>query len=312
MKIITLPKLKIIFNHILVFIYLSSSLALAADLKYLYDDLGQLKKVVDEAGNVATYNYDAVGNLLSITRSTGGIQSPAITGITPANTTVGSSIKIAITGNNFLGAAISTDNPEIRVSNLSASETLINADFNISFLSLTGQTKITVTTPFGSTFTTIRLDPASPTITSITPGSGPPTRFVTIKGTAFSPVPAENIVRFNGTAATVLSSDVFNIYTQVPAGATTGSVTVTTNGLISNNFPFTVTTPTGSPPAITSVKPNFGPVSGGARITITGEGFISGTTIQVGKRSATNISIISDKTLSFTTPSGSEGWTSIL
>lgn len=30
--------------------------AFADGVKYLYDDLGQLKKVVDENGNVATYN----------------------------------------------------------------------------------------------------------------------------------------------------------------------------------------------------------------------------------------------------------------
>jgi YD repeat-containing protein len=42
----------------------------SAPVQYLYDDVGRLIKVVDPSGNVATYNYDAVGNLLSITRST--------------------------------------------------------------------------------------------------------------------------------------------------------------------------------------------------------------------------------------------------
>jgi YD repeat-containing protein len=36
-------------------------------VQYVYDDLGRLVKVVDQNGNVATYNYDAAGNLLSIT-----------------------------------------------------------------------------------------------------------------------------------------------------------------------------------------------------------------------------------------------------
>ncbi|MEK7869074.1 MAG: RHS repeat domain-containing protein [Nitrospirota bacterium] len=35
----------------------------------MYDDLGRLSKVIDGQGNVATYTYDAVGNLFSITRS---------------------------------------------------------------------------------------------------------------------------------------------------------------------------------------------------------------------------------------------------
>lgn len=38
-------------------------------VRYFYDDLGRVTKIVDPNGNVATYNYDAVGNLVSITRS---------------------------------------------------------------------------------------------------------------------------------------------------------------------------------------------------------------------------------------------------
>jgi len=42
----------------------------ASPIQYFYDDLGRLVTVVDQNGNVASYAYDAVGNLLSITRST--------------------------------------------------------------------------------------------------------------------------------------------------------------------------------------------------------------------------------------------------
>jgi YD repeat-containing protein len=35
--------------------------------------MGRLSQVIDGQGNVATYTYDAVGNLLSITRNTGGV-----------------------------------------------------------------------------------------------------------------------------------------------------------------------------------------------------------------------------------------------
>ena len=47
----------------------------AQGVTYLYDDLGRLKRVIDEHGDVATYNYDAVGNILSIERGAG--QCPA-------------------------------------------------------------------------------------------------------------------------------------------------------------------------------------------------------------------------------------------
>ena len=38
--------------------------------QYFYDELGRLVGVVDGQGNAAVYNYDAVGNLLSIQRFT--------------------------------------------------------------------------------------------------------------------------------------------------------------------------------------------------------------------------------------------------
>lgn len=45
----------------------------ADQAQYIYDDLDRLSQVIDGQGNVATYTYDAVGNLLSITRNTGGV-----------------------------------------------------------------------------------------------------------------------------------------------------------------------------------------------------------------------------------------------
>ena len=42
----------------------------AAQVQYVYDELGRLVRVINEQGDVATYNYDPVGNLLSIERET--------------------------------------------------------------------------------------------------------------------------------------------------------------------------------------------------------------------------------------------------
>lgn len=52
---------------------------IADQAQYIYDDLGRLSQVIDGQGHVATYQYDAVGNLLSITRNTGGVGAPTIT-----------------------------------------------------------------------------------------------------------------------------------------------------------------------------------------------------------------------------------------
>jgi YD repeat-containing protein len=64
-------------------------------VQYFYDDLGRLAKVVDQNGNVATYNYDAVGNLLSITRATlPGGNGLAILSFMPQQGPVGATVTI--------------------------------------------------------------------------------------------------------------------------------------------------------------------------------------------------------------------------
>src|SRR5260370_33941725 len=70
-----------------------------ASVQYVYDSLGRLTKVVDPSGNVATYNYDAVGNLLSITRTTSSPSALAIFGFSPAQGSGGQTV--AIQGHNF-------------------------------------------------------------------------------------------------------------------------------------------------------------------------------------------------------------------
>jgi YD repeat-containing protein len=64
-------------------------------VQYFYDDVGRLSRVVDTNGNVATYYYDAVGNLLSITRSTlPSNNGLAILSFTPHQGLAGSSVTI--------------------------------------------------------------------------------------------------------------------------------------------------------------------------------------------------------------------------
>jgi YD repeat-containing protein len=67
----------------------------SAPVQYFYDDLGRLTKVVDQNGNTATYHYDGVGNLLSITRATlPGSNGLAILSFTPQQCPVGQTVTI--------------------------------------------------------------------------------------------------------------------------------------------------------------------------------------------------------------------------
>jgi len=88
----------------------------------------------------------------------------------------------------------------------------------------------------------------NPAITSFNPSSGPVGTTVTITGANFSSTPANNIVTFNGIAAVVTASTATSITTTVPAGATTGVISVTVIGAVGiSATAFTVTSPVLTP-----------------------------------------------------------------
>ncbi|PYU12888.1 MAG: hypothetical protein DMG37_12010 [Acidobacteria bacterium] len=87
---------------ILTFLFLlgfASPLRAQSNVQYVYDALGRLAQVIDPSGNTATYNYDAVGNLLSITRSTTSPSGLAVFSFSPAQGSVGQTVTIQ--GQNF-------------------------------------------------------------------------------------------------------------------------------------------------------------------------------------------------------------------
>lgn len=139
---------------------------------------------------------------------------------------------------------------------------------------------------------------------TLNPTFGPVGTVVEITGTGFSPVAAANIVRFNGVQAAVLSVDTAlqsanKLRVTVPAGATTGVVTVEVGGVTQVGPIFTVGTggPAGPPPRILLVLPNsaspFIPVS------ITGQDFGSQPVVTFNGVPTINIVNLSTKSLPF-------------
>jgi hypothetical protein len=127
--------------------------------------------------------------------------------------------------------------------------------------------------------------PGAPTLSLLSPNSGPEGTQVTISGSNFSPVFSQNIVRFNGVVAPVKSGSASSLTVLVPNGAKTGEVSVQVSNMVSTSNPiFTVgtsTTGTGgtgttpaTAPRILFVIPSSGPAF--MPIAITGFSFSQG------------------------------------
>jgi hypothetical protein len=118
-------------------------------------------------------------------------------------------------------------------------------------------------------------------ITSFTPTSGAEGASVTITGQSFSTTAANNVVKFNGTTAAVMNATTTEITTNVPAGATSGKITVTVNGVTATSatdFTFLTT------PVVTLFAPQYY-LSGSTLpdVVISGSNFSTTTTDNIVK-----------------------------
>jgi hypothetical protein len=167
---------------------------------------------------------------------------------------------------------------------------------------------VTVTTPGGTatgpTFTYLH----APTIASINPVTGAAGISVTIAGTNFDAVAANNTVKFNGVAATVTSATATSIVVTSPAGGNTGVVTVATSAGTTTGPVFTYLIP----PVISSINPASG--SAGTSVTITGTNFdivAANNTVEFNSVAATVTSATSTSLVVTAPAGGSTGVVSV-
>lgn len=123
--------------------------------------------------------------------------------------------------------------------------------------------------PVGNLLSIARANGQLISVSEFTPDTGPVGTTVTIAGTGFSATPSENTVSFGGVAATILSSTPTQLVASVPAGATTGTLSVTSPVGSTNAGTFSVTSIV--PVSITSITSSV--VAYGSNFTIIGTGF---------------------------------------
>jgi len=132
-------------------------------------------------------------------------------------------------------------------------------------------------------------------ITDFNPREGGVGQTVTVMGTGFSPLPSANSVQLAGLGASVTAASPTRLSFAVPAGATSGRISVTVGtGAVESASDFTVI-PT---VLVSDFTPKLGTV--GTAVTITGSNFdpnASGDTVRIGGGSASVTSAAHDSLL---------------
>lgn len=137
----------------------SPALAQQRTFKYVYDDLGQISKVIDQnTGECIVYSYDEVGNNTAIERRTNCLAAPTFGGITQGSTPN----CFTVTGQDLLGAAVTTNIQGVIVTDVMAEDNQVSFCLSATeqFCSRTGTATVTTATgsfqtPVSTTGTTL-------------------------------------------------------------------------------------------------------------------------------------------------------------
>ncbi len=173
-----------------------------------------------------------------------GNQNPEIVSIVPDQAAVGTSV--LITGKNF---STTLSNNSVNFGSVSATITAATA-VSLTVTVPAGATSGAITVKVGSKSTQSKiafsvLDDKKPVIVSTSISSGFCGSEVTISGSNFSTTPSNNVVKFNGTIATILQASSTSLLVRVPPLASTGNITVEVGGKIATGPSFQL------PPAFT-------------------------------------------------------------
>lgn len=187
-----------------------------------------------------------------------------------------------------------------------------------------GAVDVAVTNPSGLKDTlvggytyTLPEPPVAPTVSGVSPSDGPAAggTLVVVSGEGFA---TGATVKFGATPATQVSVAAPTVLTAVsPAGdpGTVTDVTVTNPSGLSGTLPGAFTWQTeggGQPLTVTSVVPPQASAAGGAVVTVSGTGFLPGTTVHFGTYEAQAVTFVSSTVLTVVTPAAPAGLTDVV
>ena len=247
---------------------------------------------VDQGGNVLTYGSSVP-------------PQPVVSSVTPTQgSTLGGTL-VTVNGSGLAGATA------VHFGSTLGTGVTVSSDSKLTVTSpaeAAAMVDITVTTSGGTSLTsandhfTYVVNPL-PVVASVAPNQGgsPGGTTVTVNGTHLLGATA---VRFGSSLGTGISGVTDTQLTVVsPAGSGTVDVTVTTpdgTSLASSNDHFTYLRP-----AISSVIPGQGPLSGGTAVTVHGSDLHGATAVHFGNSLGTSITGNTDAQLTVTSPAGS-------
>ncbi|MFM7251853.1 MAG: IPT/TIG domain-containing protein, partial [Ilumatobacteraceae bacterium] len=238
---------------------------------------------------------------------------PTVTGVSPSTGPTSGGTSVTITGTGFITGAT------VKFGSLSATGVVVNSPTSITAVSpatiTPGLVAVTVTTSGGSSTPAgaqgaaaddFTYQAVAPTVASIAPATGGSAggTSVAITGTGFI---TGSTVSFGGLAATVVSITPTVITVTSPATTALGTVdVVVTNSVASSDASGTADdfTYTASVPAVSSLSPSTGPVTGGTEVTVTGTGFVTGASVTVGGLAvpSASVTVVSATSITIVTP----------
>ncbi len=230
--------------------------------------------------------------------------APTITSISPNSGSMAGGTAVTVSGTNF------TPTTTLTIAGIAATNvTVVNATtltaITPAYVSGPLVSNVVVNNGVGSATLTggYTYIAVAPTITAVSPTSGPMSggTTITITGKNFTPTTTVSVGGISATSVVVSNATTLTAVTPAyVSGQLTKDISINngnSNATLSSSFTYIAPAPT-----LVSITPTSGPTSGGTSITLTGTAFTPGTTVTIGGVAATSVNVVNATTLTAITP----------